>query len=240
MKYGLVDLTPVLREAGFRRTLAYVILLVLVVISSRVPTIQAGETPRCEALGVVVRVVDGDTVDVSNITYYDELIAARVNSTRVRVRFADVNAPELGTVEGEEARRALAEIVEAHGGVVCLDVDNLRTLDPYGRVIAVVYLRVNETHYLNLNKWLLVNNYAEVRDFADNEFNPVTWRLYAVFQVEAPEITSTPAKTPLIALWDYLQRFGLVLAMVVLALLILMGFATRSKRKARRRYRTWR
>lgn len=229
-------MTPLRKGTRPGETFAHVLLLVAMFLLPALVVWTEG-TPKCEAYGVIVRVVDGDTVDVSNIVYYDELIATRLGSSKARIRFADVNAPELSTLEGEVARKALLELVETYGGAVCLDVDNVRTLDPYGRVIAVVYLRINETHYLNLNKWLLVNNYAELRDFADNEFNPTTWELYVVFTVKPPEKTVTPAITPLTAIWEYLSRFGAVLVMI-LATVVALTIATHSKRRVRRRLRT--
>jgi endonuclease YncB( thermonuclease family) len=58
-----------------------------------------------------------------------------------------------------------------------LDVDGVDVFDKYGRIIAVAYMDYNETHLLNINKWLVEEGYARVWDHP-NEFNPGTWELY--------------------------------------------------------------
>ena len=128
-----------------------------------------------DALAVVVRVVDGDTFR-ARITCVSGAFSNRVSvSTEYRVRLADINAPELGTVEGERARRALESLIQ--GRTVLLDIDGVDVFDKYGRIIAVAYIDYNETHLLNINKWLVEEGYARVWDHP-NEFNPGTWKLY--------------------------------------------------------------
>jgi endonuclease YncB( thermonuclease family) len=134
-----------------------------------------GDCGSWDALAVVVRVVDGDTFRV-RITCVSGAFSGRVSvGTEYRVRLADVNAPELGTVEGERARRALESLIQ--GRTVLLDVDGVDVFDKYGRIIAVAYIEYNETHVLNINKWLVEEGYARVWDHP-NEFNPGTWKLY--------------------------------------------------------------
>ncbi|MFZ8793250.1 MAG: thermonuclease family protein [Acidilobaceae archaeon] len=134
-----------------------------------------GDCGSWDALAVVVRVVDGDTFRAT-ITCVSGAFSNRVNiGTEYRVRLADVNAPELGTVEGERARRALESLIQ--GRTVLLDVDGVDVFDKYGRVIAVAYIEYNETHLLNINKWLVEEGDARVWDHP-NEFNPGTWKLY--------------------------------------------------------------
>jgi len=134
-----------------------------------------GDCGSWDALAVVVRVVDGDTFRV-RITCVGGAFSNRVSvSTEYRVRLADINAPELGTVEGERARRALESLIQ--GKNVMLDVDGVDVFDKYGRIIAVAYIEYNETHLLNINKWLVEEGYARVWDHP-NEFNPGTWKLY--------------------------------------------------------------
>jgi len=123
-----------------------------------------------EHCGVVTRVVDGDTFYVAGLPE--------------RVRLADVNAPELSTAEGQRAKAALEALLL--GRRVCLDIDDLYKTDRYGRYVAVAYLDYNETHWLNVNQWLVERGYAEYRDYP-NEFRP-PWPLYV-----PKSATRTPA-----------------------------------------------
>jgi hypothetical protein len=52
----------------------------------------------------------------------------------------------------------------------------------------VVYVRHNSTHYVNVNKALLVEGVVVIEDH-DNEFDPYTWTLY-IHENTIPEYTS--------------------------------------------------
>lgn len=110
----------------------------------------------------VYRVIDGDTLDAFPVG---------------RIRFADIDTPELNTPEGEQAKQALSNLITMYGSRVYLDIDDFYVIDKYNRLVAVVYLRYNETHILNINKWLINNGYASIIDYS-NEFEPYTWALY--------------------------------------------------------------
>jgi predicted AlkP superfamily phosphohydrolase/phosphomutase len=80
-------------------------------------------------------------------------------------------------------------------------VDDLYVIDRYNRVVAIAYIRYNDTHLLNVNKWLVDNGYARVVDYP-NEFKPSAWTLYVYFprENEAKQpttitITTTQART---------------------------------------------
>jgi endonuclease YncB( thermonuclease family) len=115
---------------------------------------------------VVTEVVDGDTIRVSPPVLVG-------GAYRTVVRLADIQAQE-----DEAAKDALKNLLAQHAGVVYLDIDKARGVDPYGRVIAVVYVRVNETTLLNVNKWMVDNGHASVADYPDNDFDPSKWSLY--------------------------------------------------------------
>ena len=115
---------------------------------------------------VVTEVVDGDTIRISPPVLVD-------GEYRMVVRLADINAPE-----GDVAKDALKNLLAQHAGVVYIDIDKAGGVDPYGRVIAVVYVRVNESTLLNVNKWMVDNGYASVEDYTDNDFDPSKWSLY--------------------------------------------------------------
>jgi len=157
-----------------------VVLLVLGVASP----LSSSPGVEIDVIAVVKRVVDGDTFDAFPVG---------------RVRLADIDAPELGTAEGDASRIALERLIL--GKTVYLDVDDLYVIDRYNRVVAIAYIRYNDTHLLNVNKWLVDNGYARVVDYP-NEFKPSAWTLYIYFpkEYEAKQpttitITTTQART---------------------------------------------
>ncbi|MEM4913738.1 MAG: hypothetical protein QW579_06000 [Desulfurococcaceae archaeon] len=141
---------------------------------------------------VVTRVVDGDTVHISPPVCV-------AGEYRTVVRLADIDAPELDTPEGEEAQNALINLLAAYNNIVYLDIANYSReagcssglVDNYGRIVAVLYVRVNRTYILNVNKWMVDNEYAVIQDFQD-DFDPDKWSLYLEYSVESeklPEVT---------------------------------------------------
>ena len=82
--------------------------------------------------GKVTNIVDGDTFDIDN---------------GERIRLADTSAPEPGESGGSEATSILTSLI--NGKTVYIDTDPQRN---YGRLVAVVYVKHNSTHYKNINK----------------------------------------------------------------------------------------
>jgi len=104
--------------------------------------------------GKVTEVVDGDTLDVQGIG---------------RIRLVGVNTPEKGQPGYTEATHFLKS--ECLGRTVTLDIDDECPRDPYGRVLAVVY--VGE---MNVNAELLQRGYAEILYLPPSEFDPYSWQ----------------------------------------------------------------
>lgn len=148
---------------------------------TRVVSSDSSYTSWCEIYGNITKVVDGDTMRVLVVVSNSSLTLTR--GTVLTVRLADINAPELSSIEGVESKNQLISLIDRYGVEVCLDIDNLRVYDPYSRVIAVAYLRLNLTHWLNVNKWMVENGYASIVDYRDNEFDPATWSLYRTFHL---------------------------------------------------------
>ena len=131
--------------------------------------------------GIVIKVVDGDTIDIEDVG---------------RRRLADVNTPEIDTEEGKEAKEHVKGLCD--GKKVYLDIDDLYITGKYGRIVAVVYIPYNETHYVNLNQLLLKEGYAEARDYP-NEFYPDAWiesPLEYIALMPTPSLVYTPSPTP--------------------------------------------
>jgi endonuclease YncB( thermonuclease family) len=164
------------------------ILSILVAFSILLPTAlgQISLEPSgeyLEALAIVTRVIDGDTFDAKVIAIYKDRYS-NMNGSIIRVRLADINAPELGTPEGDSSRSALKNLLE--GREVYLDIDDLYVYDRYGRVVAITYLQINSTHLLNINLWLVTNGYASIIDYP-NEFKPHLWSLYIAYITQSKE-----------------------------------------------------
>ncbi len=103
-----------------------------------------------------VRIIDGDTIDTES----------------ERIRLADINTPERGEQGYDEARSFLANLLLNRSIYVDLDEE-----DRYGRAVGVVYLTYNQTHLSNINYLLVLEGYAEMKDYK-NRFDPTTWELY--------------------------------------------------------------
>lgn len=114
-----------------------------------------------EASGVVLKVVDGDTFEVQGFG---------------RVRLADVDSPEMGTIEGVHAREfALENLL---GVQVFLDLDDRTNKKSNAETYCIAYLaNRNGTPNLNknFNKMVVQSGYAVVRNDTRNEFDPSHW-----------------------------------------------------------------
>ncbi len=148
MRKFLLKLISVLLLALGIATLSYVLLLNVV-------------SPEFDMISKVTSIVDGDTFDTNDGD---------------RIRLADINTPENGEAGYEQATAYLDGLI--YGETVYLDIDDLYRWDNTGeRLVCVVYVSHNVTHYMNVNMALLEVDYAVVWEH-DNEFNPSTWSLY--------------------------------------------------------------
>lgn len=86
-----------------------------------------------EYLATVARVIDGDTVDI------DIDLGFRI-STRQRVRLQGINAPEVSTQAGKDARQYLSNIL-LPGVSVTIDSNKPGAGDKYGRYLAYITFR---------------------------------------------------------------------------------------------------
>jgi hypothetical protein len=77
---------------------------------------------------------------------------------------------------------------------VYLDIDDIYTYDYSGtgdRLVCVVYVDYNSTHYENVNKALLTAGLAEIKEYY-NEFNSDTWAIYVPKNDLVPEFSTSP------------------------------------------------
>lgn len=149
-----------------RRLLCFLVPIVL--IESFLLVVHSSSSVEIDATTVVSKVIDGDTFDTTS---------------EGRIRLADVDTPEKGESGYYEAKNFLTSLVyDKH---VYLDIDDVYETDKYGRLVCVVYVSYNATHFKNINKALLVEGYAVIWNF-NNEFNPSSWTLYCPKE-ESPE-----------------------------------------------------
>ena len=150
----------------------------------------------------VTSVIDGDSFSITG----DE------------VRLADVSAPEWDEPGGSAATSALYGLIS--GKTVYLDTDQQSGRGPYGRLIAVVYVKTSSTQYINVNKALLNQGVVSRTDYTNNEFNPSTWTLYV-------NISSSEGQG---------SRLGIYL-IIGIGILVLI-FLVRPKKRKKRDYRS--
>ena len=186
-----------------RRTLVASSLSLFVVALVTIGTltgVQASPSSQWE-LKLVDKVIDGDTFDISSGD---------------RVRLADINAPERNQTGYSEARDYLVALV--NGKTVYLDVDDKYTYDTTGtRLVCMVYLDYNSTHYLNVNEDLVVRGYASIWDH-DNEFSPSTWTLFVS--------KTAPSDTPI---YDTAFLIMLILVLILETILVALIFLMRRR-----------
>ena len=124
-------------------------------------SIIAASASPCEISGVVLKVVDGDTFEIQGFGL---------------VRLADIDSPEMGTIEGVHAREyALENLL---GVQVFLDIDDRMGRKPDAVTTCVAYLaNRNGTPNLNknFNKMVVESGFGVVRDDTRNEFDPLKW-----------------------------------------------------------------
>lgn len=114
-----------------------------------------------EASGVVTKVVDGDTFEVQGFG---------------RVHLADVDSPEMGTIQGVHSKEfALENLL---GVQVFLDIDDKTGRRINAETACITYLaNRNGTPNLNknFNKMAVLSGYAMIRNDTRNEFDPDCW-----------------------------------------------------------------
>lgn len=121
-----------------------------------------------EATGRVSKVVDGDTFDVT-VTEGDSRVMV---DDVIRIRLADIDTPEVRGKKASEAGRIASAYTKKWltSRTVTLDLDDKTGKDQYGQWVAVCYLDGK-----NFNKQLVDAGQAVVKDFKNNEFDPLSW-----------------------------------------------------------------
>ncbi len=191
------------------------ILIVIIIISQTIAIQAHSITPQVEidAEIQVTKVIDGDTIRaiVKNVynKQYDYLLGKEV-----RVRLADINAPEKDTPEGEKATKRLKQLLE-EAQRYYINIDDRYVTDKYGRIIAILYIE-KEGKLVNVNAKLVAEGHATIWDH-ENEFNPSTWT-----KTETPlplQTSDQPINTA--SKNSYIQTILAVAALLIVALLVI-------------------
>jgi endonuclease YncB( thermonuclease family) len=126
---------------------------------------ERSAVPEIDAICTLDHVVDGDTIWVKCIAGFKE-------GERFKVRFADIDAPEMDSDEGKASKTFLEDFIK-NATYLFLDVDDKYTYDKYGRVIAIVYLLfgLDPVEFINLNYYMASNKMAEWVDY-HNSWHP--------------------------------------------------------------------
>jgi micrococcal nuclease len=121
-----------------------------------------------EDIGRVSKVVDGDTFDVQ-LQDHD----GRIYEDLIRIRLADIDTPETRGPKACEAGKKASAYTRTWlmNNFVSLDLDDKTGKDEFGRWVAVCYLQDGR----NFNKMLVDSGHAIIKDFKNNEFNPLSW-----------------------------------------------------------------
>jgi micrococcal nuclease len=119
-------------------------------------------------VGTVSKIVDGDTIEVDGQS----------------IRFALVNAPEIGSYGGSAAKNFVESVCPV-GSTVLVDEDDGQTQGSYGRMIAIVYC--NDLNYI-LNAAVIEGGHAEIdtRFCSNSEFGSDYWALISGCGYEEP------------------------------------------------------
>lgn len=140
----------------------------------------------------VVRVTDGDTIDVV------------IGDRTVTVRYIGVDAPELNTPCYTEATQFNSYLVQSQGRVVYLERDTSET-DVYGRMLRYVWL-IAQDKYVMVNAELVSMGYAMAKAYPpDTKYQPYLTQaqdqarqngLTSCRITPTPSATATPVATP--------------------------------------------
>jgi endonuclease YncB( thermonuclease family) len=104
----------------------------LPVTKTRAATVTITETPSFTYAAEVIRVVDGDTL-------YVNILLGFGAKCKEKLRLRGINTPELGTPEGERAKKYVAELLPA-GALIVLKSHKCKT-DTYGRFVADIFYK---------------------------------------------------------------------------------------------------
>jgi len=114
------------------------------------------------------------------------------------IKLAAIDTPNSGLPGYSESKNYLTNLIQ--GKPVYLDTGVAVTTDQQGRLLCVVYLDYNSTHYENINMAMIQNGYAAPNGQINNGFDVGTWTWFVLKQAStsspSPTISPPPSETP--------------------------------------------
>jgi hypothetical protein len=169
------------------RCLLLTIVAVTIIVLAVLFSLVAAESISTDSTGVVAAVIDGSSFQLGS------------GGT---IKLAAVDTPSSGQPGYLESKNYLTALIQ--GKTVYLDTGAVATTDQQGRLLCIVYLNYNSTHYENVNMAMIQNGYAAPNSTSSNGFDPGTWTWFVIKQTPtatpsatiAPQSTVTPTPTP--------------------------------------------
>ena len=117
----------------------------------------------------VIKIVDGDTVKLEvtrefvyqiDFGFHQQERLLITRSAQETFRLARINAPEIGTQAGKDAKEALTALLQPVAGAwKALTAKTLKQ-DKYGRWLLELYVQEEGKPDMNVNDWMVTFKYA--------------------------------------------------------------------------------
>jgi endonuclease YncB( thermonuclease family) len=158
-------------------------LIIAFVVLTSLFSLIAAQSISAYNTGAVAAVIDGGSFQLSS------------GGT---IKLAAIDTPSSGQAGYAESKNYLTALIQ--GKTVYLDKGTVETADQQGRLLCIVYIDFNSTHYENINMAMIQNGYAAPNNTNTNGFNPETWTWFVLKQTPTstpnPTITPQPTETP--------------------------------------------
>jgi len=162
------------------------IIVMIIVMAVLIPTVKA-ESISIYKSGTVSAVIDGSSFQLGS---------------GETIKLAEIDTPSSGQSGYLESKNYLTTLIQSK--TVYLDTGVTETSDQIGRLLCVVYLDYNSTHYENVNMAMIQNGYAAPNIQNSNGLDLGTWTWFVLKQTPistpiatiAPQSSETPTPTP--------------------------------------------
>src|SRR5665647_3403849 len=156
--------------------------ITIIVVAVLFPLVTAESIPT-DKTGAVSAVIDGSSFQLSS---------------GETIKLAAIDTPNSGQPGYLESKNYLTTLIQ--GKPVYLDIGVATTTGQQGRLLCIVYLDYNSTHYENINMAMIQNGYAAPNGQINNGFDVGTWTWFVLKQAStsspSPTISPPPSETP--------------------------------------------
>lgn len=154
----------------------------IIVLAALYPLVTA-ESISTYRTGIVSTIIDGSSFQLGS---------------GETIKLAAIDTPNSGQPGYSESKNYLTTLIQ--GKTVYLDTGVAATTDQQGRLLSVVYLDYNSTHYENVNMAMIQNGYAAPNNQNNNGFDIGTWTWFVLKQTPTSSpietVTPQPSETP--------------------------------------------